>query len=75
MSKTIKSIEQLRQEFDEKFPVGKVAKKPQLQSILNFLQENIDVERVTPKPYMRHLLRSHLGYTNDVVATYKSSAA
>lgn len=75
MTKTIKSIEQLRQEFDEKFPVGKVAKKPQLQSLLSFLQENKYCERVTPKPYIKHLLREYLNYTNDVCATYKAAVA
>lgn len=71
----IKSIEKLRQEFDDKYPVSKVRKSPQLQSILEFLQENKHVERVSPKPYMRHLLRNHLGYNNSVIATYKASAA
>lgn len=75
MTKTIKSIETLRQEFDEKFPVSKVDKKPQLQSLLNFLQDNKYCESVTPKPYMRHLLREHLNYTNDVCATYKAAVA
>jgi len=71
----IKSIEKLLHEFDNKFTVSKVRKSPQLQSILQFLQDNKHVERVSPKPYMRHLLRTHLGYNNSVIATYKASAA
>lgn len=72
---TIKSIEQLRQDFESKFTARKVEKSPQLQSIIEFLMANENAERVTPKPYMRHLLRTHLGYNNTVCATYKSTAA
>ena len=71
----IKSIEQLRADFDRKYPVQKVRKSPQLQSIFGFLQDNKNVERLSPKPYMRHLLRAHLGYNNSVVATYKACLA
>lgn len=72
---TIKSIEQLTDEFKKKFTVRKVAKTPQLQSIQSFLQENENTARVTPKPYMRHLLRTHLGYANEVCATFKLETA
>lgn len=71
----IKSIEQLRKEFDDKFTTSKVARVPQLQSIIEFLQDNKTAERVSPKPYMRHLLRTHMGYDNSVCATYKACAA
>jgi hypothetical protein len=72
---TIKSVEQLREEFQNKFSARKVEKSPQLQRIFEFFQENKNAERITPKPDMRRLLRTHLGYNNTICATYKSTAA
>ncbi len=71
----IKSINQLREEFDEKFPLSKVTRSPQLQSLFEFLQDHKYAIRVQLKPYIKSLLRAYMDYDQEVCADYANSCA
>ena len=69
----IKSINQLRDEFDEKFPVSKIIHSAQLQEILEFLQDQKYAVRVQLTSHMKSLLKAYMDYDQEVCVDYENS--